>query len=116
MLNGLTEAGLLAVSLSGHGLSRAALVRDTGIEPVTSSVSGKRSPAELIARGGDGIRTRVHGFAGRCLASRPLHRRADDGIRTRDPHLGKVMRYQLRYVRISPARSGFPSLAVCEEL
>ena len=26
-------------------------VRDTGIEPVTSSVSGKRSPAELIAPG-----------------------------------------------------------------
>ena len=25
------------------------VVRDTGIEPVTSSVSGKRSPAELIA-------------------------------------------------------------------
>jgi hypothetical protein len=55
-------------------------------------------------RGGDGIRTRVHGFAGRCLASRPRHRgydpllpmgrtRADDEIRTRDPHLGKVMRY-----------------------
>lgn len=54
------------------------LVRDTGIEPVTSSVSGKRSPAELIARvfngGGDGNRTRVHGFAGRCLTTRPLHR------------------------------------------
>ena len=28
--------------------------------------------------------------------------RADDGIRTRDPHLGKVMRYQLRYVRTLP--------------
>ena len=28
-----------------------------------------------------------------------LHLRADDGIRTRDPHLGKVMRYQLRYIR-----------------
>ena len=27
--------------------------------------------------------------------------RADDGTRTRDPHLGKVMRYQLRYVRIA---------------
>jgi hypothetical protein len=27
------------------------------------------------------------------------HERADDGIRTRDPHLGKVMRYQLRHVR-----------------
>lgn len=36
----------------------------------------------------------------------PVHRPgishvgADDEIRTRDPHLGKVMRYQLRYVRI----------------
>ena len=30
--------------------------------------------------------------------------RADDGTRTRDPHLGKVMRYQLRYVRIRPRK------------
>jgi hypothetical protein len=33
--------------------------------------------------------------------------RADDGIRTRDPHLGKVMLYQLSHVRAScnqPAR------------
>ena len=51
-------------------------MRDTGIEPVTSSVSGKRSPAELNAP------------------------RADDETRTRDPHLGKVMRYQLRYIRM----------------
>src|SRR5690606_16827446 len=63
-------------------------VRDTGIEPVTSSVSGKRATAAPIAqiasdllgtpigvyRGDDGIRTRVRGFAGRCLASRPRHR------------------------------------------
>ena len=27
------------------------------------------------------------------------HTRADDETRTRDPHLGKVMRYQLRYIR-----------------
>ena len=96
-------------------------MRDTGIEPVTSSVSGKRSPAELIAqvlnkRGGDGNRTRVHGFAGRCLATRPLHRRcfhhgADDGIRTRDPHLGKVMRYQLRYIRIATCEPGTENLS-----
>ena len=33
------------------------------------------------------------------------HERADDGIRTRDPHLGKVMRYQLRYVRMLMATS-----------
>ena len=38
----------------------------------------------------------------------PLHR-ADDGIRTRDPHLGKVMRYQLRYIRM--LRAGSPSVA-----
>ncbi len=76
-------------------------------------------PEECGAGGGDGIRTRVDGFAGRCLASRPPHHRgsrlreypnggipsgessrpggrdtrADDEIRTRDPHLGKVMRY-----------------------
>src|SRR5690606_10502429 len=71
-----------------------------------------------LLRGGDGIRTRVYGFAGRCLASRPLHPetrarqprelslavclRADDGIRTRDPHLGKVMLYQLSHVRATP--------------
>ena len=58
-----------------------------------------------MVRGEDGIRTRVHGFAGRCLASRPLHRswclRADDETRTRDPNLGKVVRYQLRYIRIA---------------
>lgn len=41
---------------------------DTGIEPVTSSVSRKRSPTELIARGGSGNRTRVQGFAGPCLS------------------------------------------------
>ena len=28
--------------------------------------------------------------------------RADDETRTRDPHLGKVMRYQLRYIRTAP--------------
>ena len=56
-------------------------VGDTGFEPVTSSVSGKRATAAPIAqysiahRGGDGIRTRVNGFAGRCLASRPHHHR-----------------------------------------
>jgi hypothetical protein len=27
---------------------------------------------------------------------------ADDGIRTRDPNLGKVVLYQLSYVRVGP--------------
>ena len=30
--------------------------------------------------------------------------RADDGIRTRDPHLGKVMLYQLSHVRAPATR------------
>src|SRR5262249_29683145 len=79
-------------------------------------------------------RTRVQGFAGPCLchsATPPLpapspgekrcpgavwtfgrvngvrRLRADDGIRTRDPHLGKVMLYQLSHVRVpAPARAG----------
>jgi hypothetical protein len=116
-----------AVPVVLHQASCLALVGDTGIEPVTSSVSGKRATAAPIApcyptetgnqgfhRGGYGIRTRVYGFAGRCLASRPTHRvdripknhcrdsvlRADDEIRTRDIHLGKVVLYQLSYVRI----------------
>src|SRR5215475_13772168 len=86
------------------------MVGDTGIEPVTSSVSGKRSPAELIALGLAEVET---GFepvytALQAVASPLGHSteevrlwrpRADDGTRTRDPHLGKVMRYQLRYVR-----------------
>src|SRR5271170_7750248 len=61
------------------------MVRGTGIEPATSSVSGKRSPAELTAPG-----RRIGG---------------GDGIRTREPHLGKVMRYQLRYIRAQRTRS-----------
>ncbi len=34
--------------------------------------------------------------------------RADDGIRTRDPHLGKVMLYQLSHVR-APALRPLPA-------
>jgi hypothetical protein len=37
--------------------------------------------------------------------------RADDGIRTRDPHLGKVMLYQLSHVRV-PALEPVPARAV----
>ena len=36
---------------------------------------------------------------------------ADDETRTRDPHLGKVMRYQLRYIRIAiQFARGIPSV------
>jgi hypothetical protein len=93
------------------------MVRDTGIEPVTSSVSGKRSPAELIApertseveTGIEPVCTALQAVASplghSTMGLMPLHLRADDGIRTRDPNLGKVVRYQLRYIRALRARS-----------
>jgi hypothetical protein len=34
----------------------------------------------------------------------PARVRAEDGIRTRDPHHGKVMLYQLSYFRVARAR------------
>ena len=69
-------------------------VGDTGFEPVTSSVSGKRATTAPIAHflllgGEDGIRTRVDGFAGRCLASRPLHRCVASG------HCERMTRFEL---------------------
>jgi hypothetical protein len=90
---------------------------------VTSSVSRKRSPTELIApaahRATDAVEVET-GFepvytALQAVASplghstTKIHRevgglRADDGIRTRDPHLGKVMLYQLSHVRAQGRR------------
>jgi hypothetical protein len=95
------------------------MVRGTGIEPATSSVSGKRSPAELTAPGSKNWRWRRESNpCARLCRPLPHHSatpprgfdatcnpRADDGIRTRDPHLGKVMRYQLRYIRAQRTRS-----------
>ena len=57
------------------------------------------------------IRTGVKGFAGLCLTTWPLRRKkdrlngpecngADNGARTRDPNLGKVVLYQLSHVRL----------------
>jgi hypothetical protein len=72
-------------------------VGDTGIEPVTSTVSRplRRCPdpgnPDLGLPEPCGHR---HRYGVRRL-------RADDGIRTRDPHLGKVMLYQLSHVRMS---------------
>ena len=99
-------------------------VRDTGIEPVTSSVSGKRATAAPIApmkgyliiksevaTGFEPVYTALQaaasplGHATVVVATTKRPRflsatGADDETRTRDPHLGKVMRYQLRYIRI----------------
>ena len=88
------------------------MVGDTGFEPVTSSVSGKRATAAPIAPFGDSeVKTGFEPvYTALQAAASPLGHstvvrgetsfRADDETRTRDPHLGKVMRYQLRYIRI----------------
>ena len=63
----------------------------------------------FLARGGYESRTRLYGFAGRCLTAWLTHRkvvnssdlRADNGTRTRALDLGKVALYQLSYVRVS---------------
>lgn len=40
--------------------------------------------------------------------------RADDGTRTRDPHLGKVMLYQLSHIRDKPEKSNPSILHISE--
>ena len=71
--------------------------------------------ARLQCYGGEArIRTGGKGFAGLCLTTWPLRRickgpieigpgtfnGADNGARTRDPNLGKVVLYQLSHVRL----------------
>ena len=94
------------------------LVGDTGIEPVTSSVSGKRATAAPIAHGGvlpfevgtgfEPVYTDLQSVAsplGQPTVEANGHLRADDEARTRDLNLGKVALYQLSYVRLhTPAR------------
>ena len=53
----------------------------TGFEPVYTALQAAASPL------------------GHSTVSKVDPLRADDETRTRDPHLGKVMRYQLRYIR-----------------
>src|SRR5699024_12215791 len=62
----------------------------TGFEPVYTALQAAASPL------------------GHATAEAvPSRLRADDGTRTRDPHLGQVMLYQLSHIRISSAR--YPS-------
>ena len=70
----------------------------TGFEPVYTALQAAASPLG---------QSTVHGFTTRRtgMNSRSFPIRADDEIRTRDPHLGKVMRYQLRYIRMPRARA-----------
>ena len=57
----------------------------TGFEPVLTALQAAASPLGHATVWG--------------VTPDPYRIRADDEIRTRDPHLGKVMRYQLRHIR-----------------
>ncbi len=73
---------------------------ETGFEPVYTALQAVASPLGHSTNN----RPEVAPGGARARIQDPL--RADDGIRTRDPHLGKVMRYQLRYVRMLPTGLG----------
>ena len=61
----------------------------TGFEPVYTALQAAASPlghATVMVYTTSDLKLKTTG--------------ADDETRTRDPHLGKVMRYQLRYIRM----------------
>lgn len=87
------------------------LVGGTGLEPMASSASRKRSSSELAAHklyilgGGTRTWTEDEGFAVLCLSRLAMPPKfqftgAEDGTWTRGPHLGKVTLYQLSYFRL----------------
>src|SRR4029078_707752 len=75
---------------------------DTGFEPVYTALQAAASP--LGQSNAFGFTTRRTG-----MNSRSFPIRADDEIRTRDPHLGKVMRYHC-------ATSALPAFLRAERL
>ena len=81
---------------------------------MNSKRASRRMPFSQGDGGGSRIRTGGKGFAGLCLTTWPSRRYeksrlinrllanngADNGARTRDPNLGKVVLYQLSHVRL----------------
>ena len=70
---------------------------ETGFEPVYTALQAVASPL-----GHSTAQPHPNATATPVPPPERVGLRADDGIRTRDPHLGKVMRYQLRYIRVLP--------------
>src|SRR5947199_174155 len=75
----------------------------TGVNPSFSVYQSRARPRSAAGRvGWIGNRSSK---ASSGESSWPGFARADDGIRTRDPHLGKVVLYQLSHVRVTPILS-----------
>src|SRR5579875_1606302 len=77
-----------------------------GFEPAYTALQAVASPLGHATEGTPSGRPLG---AGRVAKST----RADDGIRTRDPHLGKVMLYQLSHVRVPSTGVAAGDLALC---
>ena len=111
-----TRQGLARVRLAGGRLTSTLSDPDHGVRagarPRLGGPGGwlvsrrlRRRWREVVAGCPSRIRTSVHGSKVRCPTTRrrgsgPRRRNgAEDGTRTRDPHLGKVMLYQLSHFR-----------------
>ena len=92
-------------------LGKVVLYQLSHVRICKKNENGRRS-ARIVPGGEARIRTGGKGFAGLCLTTWPLRRNerppkrpfkcngADNGARTRDPNLGKVVLYQLSHVRL----------------
>ena len=113
-----SNAGTRGRAFLQHGDSGGAASSGQANVPSTARVHTKKGACmdALQSSGGEArIRTGGKGFAGLCLTTWPLRRYAkgrkkgigpqasngaDNGARTRDPNLGKVVLYQLSHVRL----------------
>ena len=94
------------------------MVGTIGLEPTTSTLSRWRSnQAELRAhlyyyrlKATTGVEPVIKVLQTSALTTWLRRRKAGNGIRTRDPQLGKLMLYQLSYSRRCAHRPGRPAV------
>ena len=79
-------------------LHHTRMVRQTGVEPALIEVEARCTSVVLLALGALArIRTGMTGVAIQQITILPRVRGAVEGTRTLDPHLGKVVLFQLSY-------------------
>ncbi len=89
----LAEAGLLETPLLKESHYRRKLEATPGFEPGVKALQASALPLGHVA-------TWLKKASRRFVSAGSSCNGADNGIRTRDPHLGKVMLYQLSHVRV----------------
>ena len=79
-----------------HSLNRKKLEATPGFEPGVKALQASALPLGHVA-----ISNFQEKGAGHSIDRPRVPCGADNGVRTRDPHLGKVVLYQLSHVRIA---------------